>query len=101
MEIIILTGYEEFEYAREAIKIGVAQYLSKPISGDELLKEVRALSGRIEAPEKFEYVDEAIYSAYEAITEIEVENQSYRKRSHNGDGKIVLTYCCTWCIYNT
>ena len=27
IEIIILTGYEEFEYAKEGIKIGIAQYL--------------------------------------------------------------------------
>lgn len=47
IEIIILSGYEEFEYAKEAIKIGVAQYLSKPISGDELLKEVDSLSSVI------------------------------------------------------
>ena len=46
-EIIILTGHEKFEYAKEAIKIGVAQYLSKPISGDELLKEVDLLAERI------------------------------------------------------
>lgn len=48
IEIIILTGYEEFEYAKEAIKIGVAQYLSKPINGDDLLKEVDALAIKIE-----------------------------------------------------
>lgn len=46
-EIIILTGFEEFEYAKEAIKIGVAQYLSKPINGDELLKEVDAIAAKI------------------------------------------------------
>ena len=28
IEIIILTGHAEFEYAKEGIKIGVAQYLS-------------------------------------------------------------------------
>lgn len=44
IEIIILTGYEEFEYAKEGIKIGIAQYLTKPISGEELLKEVDALA---------------------------------------------------------
>lgn len=48
IEIIILTGYEEFEYAKEGIKIGIAQYLSKPISGEELLKEVDALAVKIE-----------------------------------------------------
>lgn len=48
IEIIILSGFEEFEYAKEGIKIGVAQYLTKPISGEDLLKEVDALSAKIE-----------------------------------------------------
>ncbi len=47
MEIIILTGYQEFEYAKEGIKIGVSRYLSKPISGAELLKEVDAMAEQI------------------------------------------------------
>ncbi len=51
-EIIILTGHEKFEYAKEAIKIGVAEYLSKPISGDELLKEVDILAEKIEEKRK-------------------------------------------------
>ncbi|ADC91493.1 response regulator receiver domain protein [Mageeibacillus indolicus UPII9-5] len=33
---IILTGYSEFEYARQAIKLGVADYLLKPIDHQEL-----------------------------------------------------------------
>lgn len=48
IEIIILTGHQEFEYAKEGIKLGVAQYLSKPISGDELLKEVGEVAAKIE-----------------------------------------------------
>ena len=46
-EIILLTGYEDFEYAKEAIRIGVASYLSKPISGDNLLAEIDAVAKRI------------------------------------------------------
>lgn len=46
-EIIILSGYEEFEYAKESIRIGVAQYLTKPISGDALLKELEGIKTRI------------------------------------------------------
>ena len=30
MQLIILTGYREFEYAREAISLGVARFLLKP-----------------------------------------------------------------------
>lgn len=52
MEIIILSGYETFEYAKEALKIGVAEYLSKPISGDELINEVNNLAIKIEEKRK-------------------------------------------------
>lgn len=52
IEIIVLTGHEEFEYAKEAIKIGIAEYLSKPINGEELLKEVDALADKIEEKRK-------------------------------------------------
>lgn len=52
IEIIILSGYEEFEYAKEGIKIGIAEYLSKPINGEELLKEVDALAVKIEEKRK-------------------------------------------------
>lgn len=48
IEIIILTGHQEFEYAKEGISIGVAQYLSKPISSEELIREVDLLASKIE-----------------------------------------------------
>ncbi|MBQ7613803.1 MAG: response regulator [Butyrivibrio sp.] len=47
-EIILLTGYEDFEYAKEAIRLGVASYLSKPISGENLLKEISVVAEKIE-----------------------------------------------------
>lgn len=46
-EIIILSGYDEFEYAKEGIQIGVAEYLLKPVSGDDLLKSVDVVKDRI------------------------------------------------------
>jgi two-component system, response regulator YesN len=45
MEFIVLSGYAEFEYARQAIKNGVTSYLLKPVDEDELyalLENIRA-----------------------------------------------------------
>ncbi|MCK8486982.1 response regulator [Paenibacillus sp. MBLB2552] len=35
-KIIILTGYEEFEYAQKAIRLGIDEYVLKPFSAGEL-----------------------------------------------------------------
>lgn len=40
---VIVTGYSEFEYAKQAIELGVSSYLLKPISLTELGKVVTSL----------------------------------------------------------
>ncbi|MFV0342536.1 MAG: response regulator [Anaerocolumna sp.] len=41
VEIIILSGYSDFKYAKEAIKLGAFDYLLKPININELLESVQ------------------------------------------------------------
>lgn len=48
VEIIVLSGYSEFEYAREAISIRVFQYLLKPIRINELIECVKGAKNKIE-----------------------------------------------------
>lgn len=48
IKIIILSGHEEFTYAQEAIKVGVTEYLLKPISSIELLKVIKRVAKMIE-----------------------------------------------------
>lgn len=47
IKIIILSGYGEFEYAKEAINIGVTEYLLKPLSGAELMKSMKVIQDNI------------------------------------------------------
>jgi len=39
-QIILISGYNEFEYARSAVKFGAVDYLLKPVSEDELKQTV-------------------------------------------------------------
>ena len=48
IKVIILSGYDEFEYAKEAISIGITDYLVKPIAGAKLLEAVKKVGKIIE-----------------------------------------------------
>lgn len=47
VEVIIITGYDEFEYAKEAVRSGVFDYLLKPVSSRELLETLLRLKQKI------------------------------------------------------
>lgn len=47
IKILILSGYDEFDYAKEAIRLGVTGYLLKPISSGKLLEALNGVSESI------------------------------------------------------
>lgn len=47
VSIIILSGYNDFNYAKQAIKFNVSNYLMKPVNVDELCSELDSIRDRI------------------------------------------------------
>lgn len=48
LSVIFLTGYDDFSYAKEAISIGVAEYLMKPVTGEQLIAALDKVKNQIE-----------------------------------------------------
>lgn len=48
IKILILSGYDEFDFAKQAIGIGVTEYMLKPVSSEVLLETVKKIAGVIE-----------------------------------------------------
>nr|WP_307990670.1 response regulator [uncultured Niameybacter sp.] len=48
IKILILSGYDEFDYAKEAIRLGVTDYLLKPITSKKLLESLSRVANLIE-----------------------------------------------------
>ncbi len=46
--IILVSGYNEFEYAKKAIKIGIEDYILKPFNENELLAALLKVKGKLE-----------------------------------------------------
>lgn len=47
-KIIILSGYDEFDYAKQAIEIGITDYLLKPITAKKLIESMKKVGLMIE-----------------------------------------------------
>lgn len=49
IKVMVLTAHEEFEYAKEGIKVGIADFLLKPIKRSELKNALINLKNKIES----------------------------------------------------
>ncbi len=87
-EIIIVTGYDEFDYARKALRAGVNDYILKPLTKDEikeiLKKVIRDIDRKREKTNRIENNDSFINKLIESdnkMIEINSLEQSFLKNS--------------------
>ena len=52
IRIIILSGHDEFEYAKKAISIGIDDYLLKPFTAEDVLASMRKATMQIDKERK-------------------------------------------------
>ncbi|WP_438449302.1 response regulator transcription factor [Gorillibacterium sp. sgz5001074] len=65
--VIMLTGFQEFEYARSALKYGAKDFILKPIDYEELQAVVARLAAEIRRKLRQEEEDSAIRRSMEAL----------------------------------
>lgn len=78
MQVAILTGYREFTYAQEAIRLGVSAFLLKPSKMDELYEAIENMTEKL----KLFHIEE---EQPEAVTEEAEEEDSvlYNSEANN------------------
>lgn len=74
-EVLLLSGYQEFDYAREAIRLGVKEYICKPIHYEELGNKVREIGTQIRSRQ---YKDK-LYNSIPLFQELPAEEDSAKK----------------------
>lgn len=68
-KIIILSGYNEFDYAKEAITIGISEYLLKPITAASLTAVLRKVRDEIREEKEKSRLLERYFVSYEKYNE--------------------------------
>ncbi len=71
IKIMILSGYNEFDYAKQAINIGVTQYLLKPVSSAKLLEAVKEVAALIEKEREYDRMMERYQKEMEENVHLE------------------------------
>lgn len=88
IECITLSGYEEFDLAREAISLGVRRYLLKPCSKEELIESIQLCVKSIDNQQRHIHVEpemrqQLIEQTYERLINLQLlrlESQEQVKR---------------------
>ena len=55
-ELVVLSGYRDFEYAQQAISCGVARYLVKPVKNSEIIDTLNFIKGRLDEKRKLQSI---------------------------------------------
>lgn len=58
MQVTVLTGYQDFSYAQQAIRLGVTRFLLKPSKMDEIKEALVTMTARLDAQSQLRHQEE-------------------------------------------
>ena len=85
---LVLTSYSEFELARQAIHMGVTDYLLKPVDEDELKESLDKIRQQIAYASKYEKIEKisqdrllTVYDEWKIFDSAKEQHGSLRKEN--------------------
>jgi len=82
---IIMSGYEEFDYAKQAIALGVDEFLTKPIEEEELINAWNKTTGKIKEDGDSNFIHDLQGNAMLAMSEYRDELEKGNGIQHQND----------------
>lgn len=72
--VAFITGYDEFDYAREAIELNVISYLTKPVTQADISKFLKKLKIELDNEFKEKYNRDTLRKRYEETIPLVIDN---------------------------
>lgn len=92
MQVTVLTGYRDFAYAQQAIRLGVTRFLLKPSKMDEIKEALQCMKEKLDAMPKSVSETEELRSAGSFIV-----NKAIRYMTENYRQKLTLQTVADCC----
>jgi two-component system response regulator YesN len=83
-KIIVLSGYDDFQYAKGAITYGASDYIVKPVENEVIISSIRKLAGAIRKERVFEQIGKQ-----KLIMDLITQLKHLRSRKTAGSAKLV------------
>ena len=98
---IVLSAYSEFEYARTAMKLGVTEYLLKPIAYNELMQALENVSfqiekERMEKPEQIGTPEQIFFSVISGKLTVDEQTEEYLANRYQIDCSERMSLLCAY-----
>lgn len=74
---LMLSGYSEFEYARQAMRLGVQHYICKPVDEDELAAAMQEICGAIDEEKQ---KNQELMQLQDAVNGYENDKKEWERR---------------------
>ncbi|MBN2874616.1 MAG: response regulator [Spirochaetales bacterium] len=87
VRIGFITGYDEFDYARQAIKLNVRSYLTKPLTREDISSFLQQLKVELDEEYRDNYNREQIQKRYEQSLPLIIENYLVSFLASGGAGR--------------
>lgn len=81
--LVFLTGYDDFDYALSAVKLGVDDYLLKPFSRQDIEEMLGKIKQKLDKEEKEEQLQDLLTNRFEG-------NMAQKIQSHLADSQFSL-----------
>ena len=98
---IVLSAYSEFEYARKAMKLGVTEYLLKPIAYNELMQSLENVTFQIEKerqekPEQVGTLEQIFFSVLSGKMTVDEQTEAYLANRYHIDCHERMSLLCAY-----
>lgn len=100
-KVIVLSAYSEFEYARQAIRLGVTEYLLKPVPVDDFSRAMNTIKVQIEKerrtqPETLGTLEQILGAVLYGQLEPDEEVEAYLLNRYELDARQKLAEICIY-----
>lgn len=86
--IIFLTGHSDFQYARQAVKYGVFNYILKPIDGEEFINVLTELREKIDGEQMRKSLLDSLSEKQDNM-DVVLKAKTFSEYFHAGSGTLI------------